>query len=101
VPGGAQPSGPPQGTTVSFTLRAADGNAISERTYRGKWPVVYFGYTSCPDLCPTTLMEIAGALEKLGPRARLLSGATSARWCQAATASPAQTLSAVLTDHHG
>lgn len=69
MPSGAQASGPPGGTSISFTLIAADGNAVSEQTYRGKWLVVYFGYTSCPDVCPTTLVEIAGALEKLGPRA--------------------------------
>ena len=52
-----------------FALTAADGTAVTEATYRGKWLLVFFGYTSCPDLCPTTLMDIAGALEKLGPDA--------------------------------
>jgi protein SCO1 len=69
APSGAQPSGLPEGASIGFTLTTADGNAVSERTYRGKWLLVYFGYTSCPDLCPTALMEIAGALEKSGPRA--------------------------------
>jgi protein SCO1 len=31
--------------------------------------VIYFGYTSCPDICPTTMMELAQALQTLGPRA--------------------------------
>ena len=35
----------------------------------GHWPLIFFGYTSCPDLCPTTLSEIAGALGQLGPLA--------------------------------
>jgi protein SCO1 len=69
APSGAQPSAPPEGASVRFTLTAADGRAVSEQTYRGKWLAVYFGYTFCPDACPTTLMEIAGAIEKLGPRA--------------------------------
>ena len=37
--------------------------------YRGKWLLIYFGYTFCPDVCPTTLTEIGGALKALGPRA--------------------------------
>jgi protein SCO1 len=55
-----------------FTLTAPDGTTVADATYRGKWLLVYFGYTFCPDVCPTTLMEIAGALEKLGPDAASL-----------------------------
>lgn len=74
VPSGAQPSAPPEGASISFTLTAADGGAVSERTYRGKLLIVYFGYTFCPDICPTTLIEIAGAIEKLGPHAESVQG---------------------------
>src|SRR5271166_2274014 len=49
-----------------FTLTAPDGTTVTDQTYRGKWLLVYFGYTFCPDTCPTTLNEIASALEKLG-----------------------------------
>jgi protein SCO1 len=49
-----------------FTLTAPDGTTVTDQTYRGKWLLVYFGYTFCPDSCPTTLNEIASALEKLG-----------------------------------
>src|SRR5439155_11071246 len=52
-----------------FTLTSPDGAAVTEQTYRGKWLLVYFGFTSCPDSCPTALLEIAAALEKLGPDA--------------------------------
>jgi protein SCO1 len=52
-----------------FTLSAPDGTTVTDQTYRGKWLLVYFGYTSCPDSCPTALLEIATALEKLGPDA--------------------------------
>jgi protein SCO1 len=55
-----------------FTLTAPDGTTVTDATYRGKWLLVFFGYTFCPDTCPTTLMEIAGALEKLGPDATRL-----------------------------
>ncbi|UPJ52778.1 SCO family protein [Bradyrhizobium sp. 200] len=52
-----------------FTLTSPDGTPVTEQTYRGKWLLVYFGFTSCPDSCPTALLEIAAALEKLGPHA--------------------------------
>ncbi len=52
-----------------FTLRAGDGRTVSDRDFRGKWLLVYFGYTQCPDVCPTTLAEIVQTLEKLGPLA--------------------------------
>jgi len=37
--------------------------------FRGKWLLIYFGYTFCPDVCPATLTELGGALNALGPRA--------------------------------
>jgi hypothetical protein len=37
---GAQTAMPPEGSAISFALTAADGSAVTERTYRGKWPVV-------------------------------------------------------------
>jgi len=52
-----------------FTLEAADGGTVTDQTYRDKWQLVYFGYTMCPDACPTALNEIAGALAQLGPLA--------------------------------
>jgi len=52
-----------------FALTAADGSVVTDRSYPGKWLLVYFGYTYCPDACPTVLSNIAGALAKLGPAA--------------------------------
>jgi protein SCO1 len=52
-----------------FSLTAPDGTTVTDQTYRGKWLLVYFGYTFCPNSCPTALMEIAAALERLGPDA--------------------------------
>ena len=49
-----------------FTLSAPDGQTVTDQTYRGKWLLVYFGYTFCPNSCPTTLLEIATALKALG-----------------------------------
>ena len=65
---------PPEGSNVRFALTAADGTAITEQNYRGKWLVIYFGYTFCPDVCPTTLMDIAGALDALGLCAAAVQG---------------------------
>ncbi len=52
-----------------FTLTDGAGNAVTDRSFRGKYMLVYFGYTFCPDVCPTTLTEMADALDKLGSRA--------------------------------
>jgi len=52
-----------------FKLSMPDGTAVTDLTYRGKWLLVYFGYTSCPNSCPTTLLDIATALKELGPDA--------------------------------
>jgi len=49
-----------------FTLVATDGATVSDRTYRGKWQIIYFGYTFCPDACPVALSKLSIALEKLG-----------------------------------
>jgi protein SCO1/2 len=49
-----------------FTLTAPDGTTVTDEAYRGKWLLVFFGYTFCPDTCPTTLSEIAVALQELG-----------------------------------
>jgi protein SCO1 len=50
-----------------FALSTADGRRVTDETFRGKWLLVYFGYASCPDVCPTTLSAMAQAVETLGP----------------------------------
>lgn len=52
-----------------FELIDGDGHAVTDRTWRGKYMLVYFGYTFCPDVCPTTLSAVADALDRLGPKA--------------------------------
>jgi protein SCO1 len=49
-----------------FTLETLDGREVSDATYRGKWLLVYFGYTYCPDVCPTVLIRIGQAMSRLG-----------------------------------
>jgi protein SCO1 len=70
----AQVQIPAAGENVHFALTAAGGRAVTEQSYRGKWLMVYFGYTFCPDICPTTMLEIAGVLKALGPRADAVQG---------------------------
>ena len=53
-----------------FTLMDGNGNTVTDRDFRGKYILVYFGYTMCPDVCPTTLNAVADAMEKLGPAAK-------------------------------
>jgi cytochrome oxidase Cu insertion factor (SCO1/SenC/PrrC family) len=52
-----------------FTLTGSDGKPRSDRDFRGKLMIVYFGYTFCPDVCPADLMAITQALDALGPLA--------------------------------
>ena len=55
---------------LDFALtRANDGRAVGAGDYRGKVAILYFGYTHCPDICPTTLANLAEMLSKLGPKA--------------------------------
>ena len=52
-----------------FALTAGDGTIVTDRSLRGRWMLIYFGYTNCPNICPTTLSAVADALDKLGPLA--------------------------------
>jgi protein SCO1/2 len=45
--------------------RASDGAPVSGETYRGKLVALYFGYTNCPDVCPTTLTNLTEMAERL------------------------------------
>ena len=53
-----------------FNLTMLDGRDVTLADYRGKWVLIYFGYTFCPDVCPTTLTELGGALRQLGAKAK-------------------------------
>ena len=49
-----------------YSLINQDGNAVSNETYLGKYVLIFFGYTFCPDVCPTTLTTFATAIDLLG-----------------------------------
>ncbi len=51
----------------AFTLTDHNGKQRSLQDFRGQVVVLFFGFTHCPDVCPTTLAELAGAVKKLGP----------------------------------
>jgi protein SCO1/2 len=53
---------PAFGTVIDFELRDAGGDRVRAVDLRGRWLLIFLGYTYCPDLCPTALGEIAGAL---------------------------------------
>lgn len=54
---------------TAFTLTDDRGEPITEKALSGHPSLVYFGYTHCPDVCPTTLYDIAGWFKTLGPQA--------------------------------
>jgi protein SCO1 len=51
-----------------FRLVDQDGSTVTDADLNGTWSLVYFGYTHCPDACPTALNDIAIALDELGPQ---------------------------------
>jgi protein SCO1/2 len=59
---------------ADFTLRGPGGEPVKLSDYRGKLVVLYFGYTFCPDVCPTTMAELGQAMRSLGPKADQVQG---------------------------
>lgn len=52
-----------------YLLQDPYGRPVSNEDFRGRFQLIAFGYTFCPDVCPTTLVEMASLLKSLGPRA--------------------------------
>jgi len=55
-----------------FQLTASDGRTVSDKDFHGKYLLIFFGFTSCPDICPTTLQSVGAAVDTLGPKADML-----------------------------
>lgn len=55
-----------------YLLQDVNGRATTPEDYRGRYQLIAFGYTFCPDICPTTLTEMAAVLKELGPLAQRL-----------------------------
>jgi protein SCO1/2 len=51
-----------------FQLVDQNGKTVTDGDLKGKWSLIYFGYTHCPDACPTALNDISIALSELGPK---------------------------------
>jgi protein SCO1/2 len=71
---GSWPWAPPGSAGVAdiggpFTLVDGNGQPVTQASWPGKWLLVFFGYTHCPDVCPTTLADLGQALDQMGPDA--------------------------------
>lgn len=55
-----------------FSLVNQDGNPTTEQIYRGRWMLVYFGFTNCRVVCPRSLAKLSAALDSLGSRSKQL-----------------------------
>lgn len=79
--GAAQPVSPhglfdlePRDIRPRYMLIGPQGSAVSNEDFRGRFQLIAFGYTYCPDICPTTLVEMADILKLLGDDAQHLQG---------------------------
>ena len=52
-----------------FTLVDPSGKTVTDQNFRGRYMLIFFGYTHCPDICPAELQVMAAALDQLGPKA--------------------------------
>jgi len=53
-----------------FSLVGGDGKPVTDRDFRGRYMLIFFGFTHCPDICPAELQVVAQALEQLGDKAK-------------------------------
>jgi protein SCO1/2 len=51
-----------------FSLVDQNGKSVTDAELKGKWQLVFFGYTHCPDICPTALNDLSLALDQLGAK---------------------------------
>lgn len=56
--------------SAAFRLSDQTGRLRSLEEFKGKVVALFFGYTHCPDVCPTTMLELKGALQTMGPQAQ-------------------------------
>ena len=56
-----------------FTLTDHTGRRVTDQDFRGRFMMVFFGFTFCPDVCPTALQVMAAALDKIGSKAEQIT----------------------------
>lgn len=59
----------PAGIVPRYLLQDPNGRSVTSEDFRGRFQLISFGYTYCPDICPTTLVEMAEILKRLGDKA--------------------------------
>jgi protein SCO1/2 len=52
-----------------FTLVDQNGKTVTDQDFRGRYMLVFFGFTHCPDVCPAELQVMSASLDELGPKA--------------------------------
>ncbi|ACA18147.1 electron transport protein SCO1/SenC [Methylobacterium sp. 4-46] len=65
-----RPTVPASGVGGPFALVDQDGRPVTDKDVAGRAHLVFFGFTHCPDVCPTTLQQISDVLAALGPKGR-------------------------------
>ena len=63
-----------EGSSINprYLLVDPNGRSVTSEDFRGKFQLIAFGYTYCPDVCPTTLVEMAAILQRLGGKGERL-----------------------------
>jgi protein SCO1 len=56
-----------------FALTDQTGKRVTDKDFRGRYLLVFFGFTNCPDVCPSALLVMAAALDKLGPKGQKIT----------------------------
>ena len=69
----AQDPGAPAPSAIGgpFALVDHDGHNVTQQEFNGQATLIFFGFTHCPDVCPTTLFEITEIMKKVGPNAKI------------------------------
>lgn len=61
------PQPPLQGARIggAFTLTDQNGKQVTDKDFAGKWRIIYFGYTYCPDICPNDMLMLGKAMQQI------------------------------------